>query len=555
MMFQFFLTILPLFFSLTEASHFLGGSFTYRHFQQPINYKLYKLVLVEIRFHISDHYFICTPEQVNEHMIVYLIGESVPYDKINNQYLWYKTDAIRRNKYFYNIECLSESQNHACKHFQEKTWAYCESANENSGYSILRRQFLLMIEKYKPIQLRYSSCCWANSSDKHFYFDLSIETKLNRNNSSPYPYIPTSYYVDFNKPKAIKIFVYDADGRINIFFVIKSINFVLFKIDDEIVCERFEEDLGRFLTVNVDNNCTLTYQTNRFGKQFGQFWLMDRNKNQILSRSLISIQVFVLKDIICNIQPEIIVESKEDRSNMSTIRIKESVYISVSLNPNCLLIEPQDQTITELTTLCTNKQPVVLANGGIEVIFECSPTLCEKYQVCFVGEFGLKLPSTEIKCFSIEIIGTAEPITQKQSATISTTSSKSSPSKLWKTTTTLPRSHSRVSLSSGSKFRSWMWILVVLIFFLLIGFTGYFGFKHILRTFNRYSLDSDQFHSSSRSDSRTTIKSDLVAIYPGMKQISTSSAQYNQYDNSPDLSQKAKVRAQRIQLGTLLEDD
>ncbi|CAF0784337.1 unnamed protein product [Rotaria sp. Silwood1] len=495
---------------------------------------------IEIRFHISDHYFICTPEQVNEHMIVYLIGESVPYDKINNQY-------------------LCESQNHACKHFQEKTWAYCESANENSGYSILRRQFLLMIEKYKPIQLRYSSCCWANSSDKHFYFDLSIETKLNRNNSSPYPYIPTSYYVDFNKPKAIKIFVYDAD-------------------DDEIVCERFEEDLGRFLTVNVDNNCTLTYQTNRFGKQFGQFWLMDRNKNQILSRSLISIQVFVLKDIICNIQPEIIVESKEDRSNMSTIRIKESVYISVSLNPNCLLIEPQDQTITELTTLCTNKQPVVLANGGIEVIFECSPTLCEKYQVCFVGEFGLKLPSTEIKCFSIEIIGTgdecahavsnynflkphnrhfiiAEPITQKQSATISTTSSKSSPSKLWKTTTTLPRSHSRVSLSSGSKFRSWMWILVVLIFFLLIGFTGYFGFKHILRTFNRYSLDSDQFHSSSRSDSRTTIKSDLVAIYPGMKQISTSSAQYNQYDNSPDLSQKAKVRAQRIQLGTLLEDD
>ncbi|CAF3327174.1 unnamed protein product [Rotaria sp. Silwood2] len=133
---------------------------------------------------------------------------------------------------------------------------------------------------------------------------------------------------------------------------------------------------------------------------------MDRYRNRILSRSLISIQVFVLKDIICNTQPEIIVESKADRSNMSTIRIKESVYITVSLNPNCLLIEPQDQTITELTTLCTNNQPVILANGGIEVIFQCSPNLCEKYQVCFVGEFGLKLPSTEIQCFSIEAIGT-----------------------------------------------------------------------------------------------------------------------------------------------------
>ncbi|CAF0917120.1 unnamed protein product [Rotaria sordida] len=385
-MFQFFLTIFPLFFSLTKTSHFLGGSFTYRHIQQPINYKLYKSVLVEIRFHISDHYFICTPEQVNEHMIVYLIGESVPYDEINNRYLWYETDAIRRNKYFYNIECLSESHNRACKHFHEKTWAYCESANQHSGYSILRRQFLLMIEKYKPIQLRYFSCCWANSSDKNFYLDLSIETTLKRINSSPYPYIPASYYVDFNRSRKIKIFVYDAD-------------------DDEIVCEQFE-DLRGFLTVHVDNDCTLTYQTNRLGKQFGQFWLMDRNKNQILSRSLISIQLFILKDIICNTQPEIIVESAGDRSNMSTIRIKESVYITVSLNPNCLLIEPQDQTITELTTLCSNDQPVVLANGGIEVIFQCSPTLCEKYQVCFVGEFGLKLPSTEIRCFSIKVIGT-----------------------------------------------------------------------------------------------------------------------------------------------------
>jgi hypothetical protein len=189
--------------------------------------------------------------------------------------------------------------------------------------------------------------------------------------------------------------------------LIKSISFILFKIDDEIVCERYKEDLGKFLTVHVDKDCKLTYQTNRIGKQFGQFWLMDRNKNhQILSRSLISVQVHVLKDIICNIQPELIIENKADHSNTSTIKIKQAVYITVSLNPNCLLIEPQDQTITELTTLCTNNQPVILANGGIEVIFQCTPYLCEKYQVCFVGEFGLKLPSTTIECFSIEVKGT-----------------------------------------------------------------------------------------------------------------------------------------------------
>jgi hypothetical protein len=130
-MFQFFLIIFLSFFSLTKSSHFLGGSFTYRHIQQPINYKLYKSILVEIRFHISDHYFICTSEQINEHMILYLIGESVPYDEMNNKYLWYETEAIRKNKNFYNIECTNEYNNHGCQDFQEKTWAYCESANQN----------------------------------------------------------------------------------------------------------------------------------------------------------------------------------------------------------------------------------------------------------------------------------------------------------------------------------------------------------------------------------------------------------------------------------------
>ncbi|CAF3316824.1 unnamed protein product [Rotaria socialis] len=521
MIFQFFLIVVFLLFSLTRASHFLGGSFTYRHIEQPINHNSYESIVVEIRFHMSDHYFICTPEQINEHMIVYFIGESVPYDEINHRYLWYETESIKRNKYFYNIECMSDSHNRACKHFQEKTWAYCESANQNNGYSILRRQFLLIFEKYKPIQLRY-----------------------------------------LNNSRCL--------------FIIESIILVSSKLDDEIVCERFKDDLGGFLTVHADANCKLTYQTNRLGKQFGQFWLMDRNNNQILSRSLISIQIHVLKDIICNVQPEIVVENKADHSNISTIKIKQSVNLTVNLNPNCLLIEPQDQTITELTTLCTNNQPVVSANGGIEVIFQCSPDLCEKYQICFVGEFSRKLPSTEIKCFSIQVIGTddecahassnrsflkppnrhfviAEPITRIESTITSTAlSSKSIASKA---TSTLPWPISKASHSSEAKSRRWLWISATVMFSLFIGFIGYVGFKKKLITFMRHSLDSDGFRLSSRSDSSITITSDVAPIYPSSKQINASPGHHSSYDDSPGSPKRVKIRAQHIRLGALDEED
>ncbi len=50
--------------------------------------------------------------------------------------------------------------------------------------------------------------------NKYFYFNLSIETDLTRINSSPYPYIPASYYVAFNQSNTIQIFVFDADGEI-----------------------------------------------------------------------------------------------------------------------------------------------------------------------------------------------------------------------------------------------------------------------------------------------------------------------------------------------------
>ena len=154
-MFKFFLINFSLFFSLSIASHFLGGSFTYRRIQQANNGEKHLSILVELRFHISNHFFICTPEQVNQHLIVYLIGESVNYDNQTKKYLWYDTNAISKDSNYYKIKCISKTDNRACTNFTEEIWGYCESANQISGYSIVRRQFLLIVEKFKPIQLSY----------------------------------------------------------------------------------------------------------------------------------------------------------------------------------------------------------------------------------------------------------------------------------------------------------------------------------------------------------------------------------------------------------------
>ena len=154
-MLDFFLILFSSFFSSTFASHFLGGSFTYRHIPQPNNTRESRLVLVEVRFHISNHYFLCTSEQVNNHLIVYLIGASIPYDSFRKQYLWFETPEIRSNQHFYDIQCLTAYNNQACHGFSEKTWGYCESANNRSGYSILRRHFLLSVQTHRPIFLTY----------------------------------------------------------------------------------------------------------------------------------------------------------------------------------------------------------------------------------------------------------------------------------------------------------------------------------------------------------------------------------------------------------------
>ncbi len=71
------------------------------------------------------------------------------------------------------------------------------------------------------------------------------------------------------------------------------------------------------------------------------------------------------------------------------------------------LIKHQGQKIAEITTLCTNNQPDILANRGIEVLFQCQFNLCEIYQIYFVGEISLKLPATNIECFSIEVVGSS----------------------------------------------------------------------------------------------------------------------------------------------------
>lgn len=175
------------------------------------------------------------------------------------------------------------------------------------------------------------------------------------------------------------------------------------------ICEPFSESHSTFLTVHASSSCTLTYQTDRIGKQFGQFWIIDQNKKQSLTRSLVSVQVHVLTDVLCNTQPDISVVNKAGSTNTSTVHIEQSVYLSVTINANCLLVRPQDQTITELTTSCSNSQPVVLANGGIEMTFECKANLCEKYPVCFVGEFALKLPSTAVRCHILDVVGKGIP--------------------------------------------------------------------------------------------------------------------------------------------------
>ena len=234
-------------------------------------------------------------------------------------------------------------------------------------------------------------------------------------NSSPYPHIPASYYVALNRSKTINIFVFDADGNASF---CRSVTIALFSLnaEDEIMCESYKEDSSGFLTVLVDHRCALSYKHDRPGKQFGQFWLMDRHQNRALSRSLISIQVHVLETPVCDDQPELIVENQKDRRKAIVVHLNESIDIATRLTLHCPLVEPRDQTITEITTLCTNHQPTVSTDGGIEVLFTCAFHRCKKHPLCFVGEIGLKLPATDVTCVLISVIGTGTPTSEWSSS-------------------------------------------------------------------------------------------------------------------------------------------
>lgn len=159
------------------------------------------------------------------------------------------------------------------------------------------------------------------------------------------------------------------------------------------------------MTVRASEDCRLSYHRNRLGKQFGQFWIMDRSQNRILTRSLISVQIQVLKDAVCDTQPQLSIRKGRENTDRAKVKLHQVISLTVTLDSNCPLIQPREQTITELTTLCTNGQPVILATGGIEVQYLCKPLLCQQHHVCFVGEFALKLPSTKTECFILDVEG------------------------------------------------------------------------------------------------------------------------------------------------------
>ena len=133
--------------------------------------------------------------------------------------------------------------------------------------------------------------------------------------------------------------------------------------------------------------------------QFGRFWVMDRFQNQILSRSLINLEIYVLENTLCSNPTELLLFT----ANQTTQQLYETIEILVELRPNCQLIKFEEQKIIEITSLCTRISSKNLTTLGIQVQFQCRLNLCGLKHFCFVGEMGFKLPSTNVHCVTINV--------------------------------------------------------------------------------------------------------------------------------------------------------
>lgn len=229
-----------------------------------------------------------------------------------------------------------------------------------------------------------------NTSDRYYHLNLSVGQDFGRINSSPYPYIPATYYVLLNDSNPIRIYSFDADG-------------------DPILCQAIEDQTG-FFTVLINDRCTLVYDSTRPGRQYGQFWLMDRSDHRPRSKSLISIEVYVLHNVACKNKSNVFFKNIQNPERGATLELNGSIELLVGLHSDCDRLEPEDQIITELSALCSNDRAEIVSNGSIQVRFECQFNSCGKYPICFVGEFGMKLPTTDLLCIIVDVKGSSENV-------------------------------------------------------------------------------------------------------------------------------------------------
>lgn len=152
------------------AMHFLGGFFTFREKPNLSIGQNSRTIFVEIRFQLTDHYFFCTPEQVEKHQTVYLLAEKPPVDVNGNRILWHKASLLSVYWDYYRIRCENRTRNSVCRNFQEEMWGFCESSNQNNGYSIVKRRFSMNIDVQHKLILFHVGFFFFALNEKYFSF-------------------------------------------------------------------------------------------------------------------------------------------------------------------------------------------------------------------------------------------------------------------------------------------------------------------------------------------------------------------------------------------------